>query len=78
MSESFVPAQYRDFVFLSPKQLQLILNVSKTKCYQFLREVSASNRPCFKVERIGASIRVQAKSFWSWYYDGDPSLAEGF
>jgi hypothetical protein len=78
MTTPYVPAQYQEFVFLSPKQLQIILNISRSKCYAFLHDVYASKYPLFKVEYIGCSIRVQARSFWRWYSEGDPSLAEGF
>ena len=46
--------------------------------YAFLHDVYSSKHPLFKVEYIGCSIRVQARSFWRWYSEGDPSLAEGF
>ena len=78
MNNLYVPVQYREFVFLSPKQLQFILNISRSKCYAFLHEVEESTQPLFKVERIGCSIRVQARSFWRWYAMGDPSLADGY
>ena len=66
-----IPDLYHDYVFLSPKQLQVILNISRSKCYSFLHDVETSNRPIFKVERIGSSIRVHARSFWRWYSLGD-------
>jgi hypothetical protein len=78
MTTPYVPAQYQEYVFLSPKQLQVILNISRSKCYAFLHDVYSSKHPLFKVEYIGCSIRVQARSFWRWYSEGDPSLAEGF
>lgn len=78
MNNPYVPAQYQEYVFLSPKQLQLILNISRSKCYSFLHEIEESEKPIFKVERIGCSIRVHARSFWRWYSMGDPSLAEGY
>ncbi len=56
MTTPYVPAQYEEYVFLSPKQLQVILNISRSKCYSFLHNVSESPHPMFKVERPRKSL----------------------
>lgn len=59
------PAEYQDKLFLLPTDIMDILGISENSCYRYLQ----SDLP-FKKIRIGKLIRINAKSFWSWYSAG--------
>lgn len=55
----------RSKLFLTPKDLMAIMEVSESLIYKYLEE------PPFRVERIGGKkIVIFANSFWKWY-DGE-------
>ena len=61
MLQVVCPETYRKKLFLTQADIQSILEISRTKSYEILR-----NAP-FRVEKIGAQIRVPAYDFWLWY-----------
>ena len=64
MLHAVCPEKYRDKLFLTQADMQEILEISRTKSYEILREAP------FRVEKIGAQIRVPAFGFWTWYLTG--------
>ena len=53
---------YRQKLFLTPKDLMELLDVSESLVYKYLEN------PPFRVERIGGKkIVIFANSFWDWY-----------
>lgn len=57
--------EYRQKLFLAPKDLIDLLGVSESLIYKYLES------PPFRVERIGGKkIVIFANSFWAWY-DGE-------
>ncbi len=55
------PAKYQGKLFLNPTDIMNILGISENSCYRYLHEAP------FRVEKIGKLLRVNAKSFWTWY-----------
>lgn len=57
-----IPDGLRRKLFLTPKDLMDLFDVSESLIYKYLEE------PPFRVERIGSKkIVVFANSFWAWY-----------
>ena len=55
----------REKLFLSPKDLMYLMDISESLIYKFLEA------PPFRVERIGGKkIVIFANSFWDWYERG--------
>ena len=55
----------REKLFLSPKDLMYLMDISESLIYKFLEA------PPFRVERIGVKkIVIFANSFWDWYERG--------
>ncbi len=46
--------------------IQKALGLGKTKTYDFLNQIYQQERPPFRVIKVGASIRIQKKSFDDW------------
>lgn len=55
------PAKYQGKLFLTTTDIMDIMDISEASAYRYLQD------PPFKKEKIGKLIRVNAKSFWSWY-----------
>ena len=56
------PVEYQDKPFLDAQDLMQILGVSENSVYRYLK----TDLP-FKTIKVGKLIRINARSFWSWY-----------
>lgn len=60
----FIPATYKDKLFLTAKDIQEMLLLGENKTYEFLTDAP------FRVVRIGNQLRIPSVDFWKWYMGG--------
>lgn len=46
--------------------IQKALGLGKTKTYEFLNEIYRSEKPPFRVIKVGTSVRIPKQSFDNW------------
>ena len=61
---SFVPAEYKEKMFLTVSDVKDIMQMGQTLCYEYLN----SDVP-FTVIKINSKILINAFSFWTWYFE---------